>query len=173
MKILYKLHTKLIWTYINFICSLYKLYKVHKLFFAGTCGTHAPYMRPVYPTKTYPNLYTITTVCTHLQLSLTLSSVTIVRFIPNHKQNATDTIEHLEIGRCLCFSFSWEVRGKLDPPLPLILAPINLVYAHHNQSNQCYHWNTSLHILYVFDEFNRLKIMLIYWNNVLNASFIL
>ncbi|XP_062848697.1 ectonucleotide pyrophosphatase/phosphodiesterase family member 2 isoform X2 [Trichomycterus rosablanca] len=26
-----------------------------------TCGTHAPYMRPVYPTKTYPNLYTITT----------------------------------------------------------------------------------------------------------------
>uniref|UniRef100_A0A8C1QRF8 Ectonucleotide pyrophosphatase/phosphodiesterase 2 n=1 Tax=Cyprinus carpio TaxID=7962 RepID=A0A8C1QRF8_CYPCA len=26
-----------------------------------SCGTHAPYMRPVYPTKTYPNLYTITT----------------------------------------------------------------------------------------------------------------
>uniref|UniRef100_A0A8B9HIU9 Ectonucleotide pyrophosphatase/phosphodiesterase 2 n=1 Tax=Astyanax mexicanus TaxID=7994 RepID=A0A8B9HIU9_ASTMX len=26
-----------------------------------TCGTHAPYMRPVYPTKTYPNLYTIAT----------------------------------------------------------------------------------------------------------------
>ncbi|XP_057184747.1 ectonucleotide pyrophosphatase/phosphodiesterase family member 2 isoform X1 [Triplophysa rosa] len=26
-----------------------------------SCGTHAPYMRPMYPTKTYPNLYTITT----------------------------------------------------------------------------------------------------------------
>uniref|UniRef100_A0AAR2K0F0 SMB domain-containing protein n=1 Tax=Pygocentrus nattereri TaxID=42514 RepID=A0AAR2K0F0_PYGNA len=26
-----------------------------------TCGTHAPYMRPVYPSKTYPNLYTIAT----------------------------------------------------------------------------------------------------------------
>ncbi|XP_053535553.1 ectonucleotide pyrophosphatase/phosphodiesterase family member 2 isoform X1 [Ictalurus punctatus] len=26
-----------------------------------TCGTHAPYMRPIYPTKTYPNLYTIAT----------------------------------------------------------------------------------------------------------------
>ncbi|XP_012681906.1 ectonucleotide pyrophosphatase/phosphodiesterase family member 2 [Clupea harengus] len=26
-----------------------------------TCGTHAPYMRPVYPTKTYPNLYSIAT----------------------------------------------------------------------------------------------------------------
>ncbi|XP_073488288.1 autotaxin isoform X5 [Aquarana catesbeiana] len=26
-----------------------------------TCGTHAPYMRPVYPTKTYPNLYTLAT----------------------------------------------------------------------------------------------------------------
>ncbi|XP_072266795.1 autotaxin isoform X3 [Pyxicephalus adspersus] len=26
-----------------------------------TCGTHSPYMRPVYPTKTYPNLYTLAT----------------------------------------------------------------------------------------------------------------
>nr|XP_020652181.1 ectonucleotide pyrophosphatase/phosphodiesterase family member 2 isoform X2 [Pogona vitticeps] len=26
-----------------------------------TCGTHAPYMRPVYPTKTFPNLYTLAT----------------------------------------------------------------------------------------------------------------
>ncbi|XP_069051016.1 autotaxin isoform X4 [Lepisosteus oculatus] len=26
-----------------------------------TCGTHAPYMRPMYPTKTYPNLYTLAT----------------------------------------------------------------------------------------------------------------
>ncbi|XP_065102349.1 autotaxin isoform X1 [Paramisgurnus dabryanus] len=26
-----------------------------------SCGTHAPYMRPVYPSKTYPNLYSITT----------------------------------------------------------------------------------------------------------------
>uniref|UniRef100_A0A672LSX7 Ectonucleotide pyrophosphatase/phosphodiesterase family member 2-like n=1 Tax=Sinocyclocheilus grahami TaxID=75366 RepID=A0A672LSX7_SINGR len=26
-----------------------------------SCGTHAPYMRPMYPTKTYPNLYTIAT----------------------------------------------------------------------------------------------------------------
>ncbi|XP_030637743.1 autotaxin isoform X2 [Chanos chanos] len=26
-----------------------------------TCGTHAPYMRPVYPTKTYPNLYSVAT----------------------------------------------------------------------------------------------------------------
>uniref|UniRef100_UPI001EAF6DF2 ectonucleotide pyrophosphatase/phosphodiesterase family member 2 n=3 Tax=Oncorhynchus TaxID=8016 RepID=UPI001EAF6DF2 len=25
------------------------------------CGTHAPYMRPVYPTKTFPNLYTLAT----------------------------------------------------------------------------------------------------------------
>ncbi|XP_048881517.1 ectonucleotide pyrophosphatase/phosphodiesterase family member 2 isoform X2 [Brienomyrus brachyistius] len=26
-----------------------------------TCGTHAPYMRPMYPTKTFPNLYTLAT----------------------------------------------------------------------------------------------------------------
>ncbi|XP_044150314.1 ectonucleotide pyrophosphatase/phosphodiesterase family member 2 isoform X3 [Bufo gargarizans] len=26
-----------------------------------TCGTHTPYMRPVYPTKTFPNLYTLAT----------------------------------------------------------------------------------------------------------------
>ncbi|XP_055083885.1 ectonucleotide pyrophosphatase/phosphodiesterase family member 2 isoform X2 [Periophthalmus magnuspinnatus] len=26
-----------------------------------TCGTHAPYMRPVYPTKTFPNLYSLAT----------------------------------------------------------------------------------------------------------------
>ncbi|CAH2285820.1 ectonucleotide pyrophosphatase phosphodiesterase family member 2 isoform X2 [Pelobates cultripes] len=26
-----------------------------------TCGTHSPYMRPVYPTKTFPNLYTLAT----------------------------------------------------------------------------------------------------------------
>nr|XP_056710098.1 ectonucleotide pyrophosphatase/phosphodiesterase family member 2 isoform X1 [Euleptes europaea] len=26
-----------------------------------SCGTHAPYMRPVYPTKTFPNLYTMAT----------------------------------------------------------------------------------------------------------------
>ncbi|KAK6490873.1 ectonucleotide pyrophosphatase/phosphodiesterase family member 2-like [Huso huso] len=26
-----------------------------------SCGTHAPYMRPVYPTKTFPNLYTLAT----------------------------------------------------------------------------------------------------------------
>ncbi|KAL4616966.1 ectonucleotide pyrophosphatase/phosphodiesterase family member 2 isoform X1 [Arapaima gigas] len=26
-----------------------------------TCGTHAPYVRPVYPTKTFPNLYTLVT----------------------------------------------------------------------------------------------------------------
>ncbi|XP_051577340.1 ectonucleotide pyrophosphatase/phosphodiesterase family member 2 isoform X1 [Myxocyprinus asiaticus] len=26
-----------------------------------SCGIHAPYMRPVYPSKTYPNLYTIAT----------------------------------------------------------------------------------------------------------------
>lgn len=28
----------------------------------GSCGTTAPYMRPVYPTKTFPNLYTLATV---------------------------------------------------------------------------------------------------------------
>lgn len=28
----------------------------------GTCGTSAPYMRPVYPSKTFPNLYTLATV---------------------------------------------------------------------------------------------------------------
>lgn len=28
----------------------------------GSCGTHSPYMRPVYPTKTFPNLYTLATV---------------------------------------------------------------------------------------------------------------
>ncbi|MEE6463278.1 hypothetical protein FKM82_005836 [Ascaphus truei] len=27
----------------------------------GSCGTHSPYMRPVYPTKTFPNLYTLAT----------------------------------------------------------------------------------------------------------------
>uniref|UniRef100_A0A6Q2WUT3 SMB domain-containing protein n=1 Tax=Esox lucius TaxID=8010 RepID=A0A6Q2WUT3_ESOLU len=26
-----------------------------------TCGTHAPYMRPIYPSKTFPNLYTLAT----------------------------------------------------------------------------------------------------------------
>ncbi|XP_029928201.1 autotaxin isoform X1 [Myripristis murdjan] len=26
-----------------------------------SCGTHAPYMRPVYPTKTFPNLYSLAT----------------------------------------------------------------------------------------------------------------
>ncbi|XP_030301258.1 ectonucleotide pyrophosphatase/phosphodiesterase family member 2 isoform X1 [Calypte anna] len=26
-----------------------------------SCGTHSPYMRPVYPTKTFPNLYTLAT----------------------------------------------------------------------------------------------------------------
>ncbi|KAL7984097.1 hypothetical protein Chor_002667 [Crotalus horridus] len=26
-----------------------------------SCGTHAPYLRPVYPTKTFPNLYTLAT----------------------------------------------------------------------------------------------------------------
>ncbi|XP_049585997.1 autotaxin [Syngnathus scovelli] len=26
-----------------------------------TCGTHAPFMRPVYPTKTFPNLYSLAT----------------------------------------------------------------------------------------------------------------
>ncbi|XP_075070102.1 autotaxin isoform X5 [Mixophyes fleayi] len=31
---------------------------IHKL---RTCGTHSPYMRPVYPTKTFPNLYTLAT----------------------------------------------------------------------------------------------------------------
>uniref|UniRef100_A0A3Q1G9Y5 Ectonucleotide pyrophosphatase/phosphodiesterase 2 n=1 Tax=Acanthochromis polyacanthus TaxID=80966 RepID=A0A3Q1G9Y5_9TELE len=31
---------------------------IHKL---RTCGTSAPYMRPVYPTKTFPNLYTLAT----------------------------------------------------------------------------------------------------------------
>ncbi|XP_077567963.1 autotaxin-like isoform X1 [Stigmatopora nigra] len=27
------------------------------------CGTHAPFMRPMYPTKTFPNLYSLATVC--------------------------------------------------------------------------------------------------------------
>ncbi|MGH0148699.1 UNVERIFIED_CONTAM: hypothetical protein FKN15_013569 [Acipenser sinensis] len=27
-----------------------------------SCGTHSPYMRPVYPTKTFPNLYTLATI---------------------------------------------------------------------------------------------------------------
>uniref|UniRef100_A0AAQ6AE41 SMB domain-containing protein n=1 Tax=Amphiprion ocellaris TaxID=80972 RepID=A0AAQ6AE41_AMPOC len=31
---------------------------IHKL---RTCGTSAPYMRPVYPSKTFPNLYTLAT----------------------------------------------------------------------------------------------------------------
>lgn len=31
---------------------------IHKL---RTCGTTSPYMRPVYPTKTFPNLYTLAT----------------------------------------------------------------------------------------------------------------
>ncbi|CAF93837.1 unnamed protein product, partial [Tetraodon nigroviridis] len=33
---------------------------IHKL--RTTCGTSAPYMRPVYPSKTFPNLYTLATV---------------------------------------------------------------------------------------------------------------
>uniref|UniRef100_H3CII5 Ectonucleotide pyrophosphatase/phosphodiesterase 2 n=1 Tax=Tetraodon nigroviridis TaxID=99883 RepID=H3CII5_TETNG len=32
---------------------------IHKL--RTTCGTSAPYMRPVYPSKTFPNLYTLAT----------------------------------------------------------------------------------------------------------------
>ena len=32
------------------------------LILTGTCGTHAPYMRPVYPSKTFPNLYSLATV---------------------------------------------------------------------------------------------------------------
>ena len=32
------------------------------LSFSGRCGTHAPYMRPVYPSKTFPNLYSVATV---------------------------------------------------------------------------------------------------------------
>ncbi|KAM8966192.1 autotaxin isoform 2-T2 [Pelodytes ibericus] len=35
-----------------------KLPNIDKL---RTCGTHSPYMRPVYPTKTFPNLYTLAT----------------------------------------------------------------------------------------------------------------
>uniref|UniRef100_A0A8C2KKP3 SMB domain-containing protein n=1 Tax=Cyprinus carpio TaxID=7962 RepID=A0A8C2KKP3_CYPCA len=31
---------------------------IHKL---RSCGTHAPHMRPVYPSKTFPNLYTLAT----------------------------------------------------------------------------------------------------------------
>ncbi|XP_066523866.1 ectonucleotide pyrophosphatase/phosphodiesterase family member 2-like isoform X1 [Hoplias malabaricus] len=31
---------------------------IHKL---KTCGTHAPHMRPMYPSKTFPNLYTLAT----------------------------------------------------------------------------------------------------------------
>uniref|UniRef100_A0AAR2J149 SMB domain-containing protein n=1 Tax=Pygocentrus nattereri TaxID=42514 RepID=A0AAR2J149_PYGNA len=31
---------------------------IHKL---KMCGTHAPYMRPMYPSKTFPNLYTLAT----------------------------------------------------------------------------------------------------------------
>ena len=33
-----------------------------EILFLGSCGTHSPYMRPVYPTKTFPNLYTLATV---------------------------------------------------------------------------------------------------------------
>lgn len=32
------------------------------VFCVGSCGTHAPHMRPMYPSKTFPNLYTLATV---------------------------------------------------------------------------------------------------------------
>lgn len=35
---------------------------ISEIVFPGSCGTHSPYMRPVYPTKTFPNLYTLATV---------------------------------------------------------------------------------------------------------------
>lgn len=35
---------------------------ISEFLFPGSCGTHSPYMRPVYPTKTFPNLYTLATV---------------------------------------------------------------------------------------------------------------
>ena len=33
------------------------------------CGVHAPYMRASFPTKTFPNHYTLVTVCCHSQSS--------------------------------------------------------------------------------------------------------
>uniref|UniRef100_A0A3B4AHA2 ENPP1-3/EXOG-like endonuclease/phosphodiesterase domain-containing protein n=1 Tax=Periophthalmus magnuspinnatus TaxID=409849 RepID=A0A3B4AHA2_9GOBI len=45
------------------------IFKFHKssritcvfVFVSGTCGTSSPYMRPVYPSKTFPNLYSLAT----------------------------------------------------------------------------------------------------------------
>lgn len=36
-------------------------------FSIGTCGTRSPHMRPVYPSKTFPNLYTLATVNAHVE----------------------------------------------------------------------------------------------------------
>lgn len=44
------------------VSELHLLMFAFPIDFSGSCGTHSPYMRPVYPTKTFPNLYTLATV---------------------------------------------------------------------------------------------------------------
>lgn len=48
--------------------------------FWGTCGTHAPYMRPVYPTKTFPNLYSLATV-SHGTLVFLCYWVVVIKYV--------------------------------------------------------------------------------------------
>lgn len=64
------------WTFVTFWnwldCFMFNIFGLFYgfCFLIGTCGTRSPHMRPMYPSKTFPNLYTLATVNTNVTFSL-------------------------------------------------------------------------------------------------------
>ncbi|XP_037533257.1 ectonucleotide pyrophosphatase/phosphodiesterase family member 2 [Nematolebias whitei] len=59
-----------------------------------TCGTHAPYMRPVYPSKTFPNLYSLATVAT------AKNNVALLAYSISKRLEETDLPEETKSSLC-------------------------------------------------------------------------
>lgn len=76
------------------------------------CGVHTPYMRPVYPTLTFPNMYTIATV------SLDLFFDTVLSGCYSHHWKLQDSLSETFLILGFTFSLGWPLNFFCVPVIP-------------------------------------------------------
>uniref|UniRef100_A0AAQ4QM14 SMB domain-containing protein n=1 Tax=Gasterosteus aculeatus aculeatus TaxID=481459 RepID=A0AAQ4QM14_GASAC len=112
-----------------------------------TCGTHAPYMRPVYPSKTFPNLYSLATGLYPESHGIIGNSMHDPVFDATFTLRSREKLSHRWWGGqpiwitalkqgVKAASFFWPVAERVSPPRALTFRPY--VYAMHSEQPDAY-----------------------------------